>query len=251
MKEMIRFSLIRRFNNKSTILFNSLVFLLIAVLAFCDEALKVINPTMFEKEIVYVVNVEKDLMHFLESNMHENYVFKISSKGVKQLAEEGNTILEDKKGSFKLYTEYDAKDKTKMFSMYIDLYQKELFVKNEKHLEVIMDYNKEVKIKNIVQKKQVDVTSEKSNVIFMFVTSVYFMMISFISSVASEVVNEKACKTLELLLTSVSAKTHFYAKLLVGWFTIVIQGALSLSYILFWLLILQDVLYLLFHFPAL
>lgn len=237
MKEMIRFSLIRRFNNKSTKVFNILVFLLIAILVFSDETLKIINPSMFEKEIVYVINIDKEVMQYLESGLKENYDLKSTNKSVKKLTQEGNMVLEKKKNAYVLYSKYEAQDKMNLFALHLDLYQKEQFIKNEKNLEVIMGYNKEVKIKNVVSKKEIDVTNEKSNVIFMFVTSIYFMMISFISTVASEVVNEKATKTLELLLTSVSAKTHFYAKLLVGWLTIVIQGFLSLSYILFWLLL--------------
>lgn len=43
----------------------------------------------------------------------------------------------------------------------------------------------------------------------MVVTGIYFMMLSFATTVANEVVYEKATKTLELILTSVSARTHF------------------------------------------
>ena len=71
----------------------------------------------------------------------------------------------------------------------------------------------------------------------MVVTGIYFMMLSFATTVANEVVYEKATKTLELILTSVSARTHFLSKLLSGWLTVLLQCAISGGCLLFWTLI--------------
>ena len=104
---------------------------------------------------------------------------------------------------------------------------------NSENIELLLQYNQDVIIENNVFDKQTDLSAEKQNLIFVFVTGIYFMMISFVSTVASEVVHEKATKTLELILTSVDAKIHFIAKVLVGWFVILIQSILTLSYLIF------------------
>ena len=62
-------------------------------------------------------------------------------------------------------------------------------------------------------------------------------MISFSTSVANEVVYEKSTRQLELILTSVDAKTHFISKMTVGWLTIIIQVGSAVFYGIIFLLI--------------
>lgn len=147
-------------------------------------------------------------------------------------------ILEKKDEQFILHSKYELNPMTiSTFSINLTRYHKDKMMEDVEDKELLAAYNQEVFVENQTLKKQNEISSDKSNLIFMFVTSVYFMMLSFVSGVASEVVNEKATKTLELILTSVSAKTHFYSKLFVGWLVIVMQGVASISYIIFWLLI--------------
>lgn len=238
MKELVRFSLLRRFNNKSTKIFNIIVFCVVACFLFADKIMEVINPTMFEKKIVYTQNIDEDTLSFLNENANEDYEFKVASKKVKELAEEGNLVLVLKDDMYTLYSKYEENPMLlSTFSMYLNAYRKDMIMQNSENTELLVAYNQNVNIKNVAIEEKVNLSKEKSNLIFMFVTGIYFMMISFVSTVASEVVNEKATKVLELILTSVSAKIHFCAKLLVGWLVIVIQGGLSFSYIVMWILI--------------
>lgn len=238
MKELMRFSLVRRFNNRSTKVFNIILFTVILCLGFADKIMKIVDPSMFESEVVYVVNIEEEMIDFFNENSSDAYTFKTSDKKVKTLAEQGNMVLTKTEDSYILFSKYEVEEPViATFSLYINMYRKDKLMQNSENIEVLLAYNQDVSVENKVLEEQVDLSSEKSNLIFMFVTSIYFMMLSFISTVASEVVNEKATKTLELILTSVNAKEHFFAKLIVGWLVIVIQGCLSFSYILFALLL--------------
>ncbi len=69
---------------------------------------------------------------------------------------------------------------------------------------------------------------------FMIITSIYFLMLSFSTTVANEVVVEKTSNTCEMMLTSISYKEHYYAKMLIGWFAIIIQAISLLAIIGFW-----------------
>lgn len=237
MKELIRFSLFRRFNNKSTKLFNLIIFIVIGCACFSDFIIDFVNPSFNEKEIIYVKGIDENLLQYLNDHGEDAYLFKVLKKKEKTVLNEGNMILESKDNQFILHSKYELDTMTiSSFSVNLTRYHKDKMMDDIEDKELLAAYNQEVIVENKTL-KQNEISSDKSNLIFMFVTSVYFMMLSFVSGVASEVVNEKATKTLELILTSVSAKTHFYSKLFVGWLVIVMQGIASISYIIFWLLI--------------
>lgn len=238
MKELMRFSLVRRFNNRSTKVFNIILFVVILCLGFADKIMKIVDPSMFESEVVYMINIEEEMIDYFNENASDAYIFKSSDKKVKTLAEQGNMVFTKTEEKYLLFSKYEVEESTvAMFSLYVNTYRKDQLMKDSENIEILLAYNQDISVENKVLEEQIDLSNEKSNLIFMFVTSIYFMMLSFITTVASEVVNEKATKTLELILTSVSAKEHFFAKLLVGWLVIVIQGCLSLSYILFAMLV--------------
>ena len=106
-----------------------------------------------------------------------------------------------------------------------------------KNNDLLLEYQAPILIKNKIKQKSIDVSSDKKNIISMVLTSIYFMMLSFASGVANEVINEKATKTLELILTSIDAKTHFLSKMIAGWLMIFIQCMSAAIYILFWFVI--------------
>lgn len=238
MKELLRFSLRRRFSNKATIAFNLIIFVVIAGACFSDKIMNIVDPSIMEKECVYVKGGEEDLLAYLNEIGNKDYVFKGINGKEKEKIEEGYKVLEVNEKEYLLHSKYKLSiQDMATYNMFINNYHKALLMADSENKEVLDKYNHTIEIKNKVIEKELSLSQEKSNLIFIFVTSIYFMMLSFVSGVASEVVNEKATKTLELILTSVNAKTHFYSKLLVGWFVIVMQGLLTLSYILFWLLV--------------
>lgn len=69
---------------------------------------------------------------------------------------------------------------------------------------------------------------------FIFITMIYFMMLGFSSTVANEVVSEKISNMLDMMLTSVTYKQHFYAKIMIGWLTILCQAGIWLFTLFCW-----------------
>ena len=67
------------------------------------------------------------------------------------------------------------------------------------------------------------VSQDKLNMSMFLITGIYFAMISFSTMIANEVVYEKTSKVLELVLTSVSTKVHYFSKMIVAWLTVMIQ----------------------------
>lgn len=238
MKELIRFSLLRRFANRSTKLFNAIVLVAVLLACFSDIIVEIVNPSFFAKEVVYVSKIEDSLFTYLKNNAEDKFEFKQLKGKIKDEVENNRLVLEKGKDGYVLHSKYALSFMNiQAFSLQLSRYHKDQIMQSVEDVALFEAYNQEVIVHNKAINKQNDISNDKSTLIFMFVTSVYFMMLSFISGVASEVVNEKATKTLELILTSVSAKMHFYAKLAVGWLVIVIQFLLSASYVLFALLL--------------
>lgn len=237
MKELIRFSLTRRFNNKATKLFNIIIFVIIGCGFFADGIITFINPDFYKKDIIYVLNMNEEMRNYLNIQNQDVYEFSVLNKSKQEVIDQNDYVLEVKKEQYIVHSKYEVSPPTLHFlSAQLTQYHKDRLIEKTDNMELFETYNKVIHVdnKSITKNK---VSADKNNLIFMFVTSVYFMMLSFISGVASEVVNEKATKTLELILTSVSAKTHFYSKLIVGWLMIMIQFLLNASYLLFWFLL--------------
>lgn len=238
MKELVRFSLLRRFNNKACKSFNLIVFIAIGLFAFGDLILEVVNPGMFNKEVIYVENVPDEMLSYMKEVNAQQFQFKIVKENHGELVEKNQIILEKKEDQYYIHSKYALHEmQLSQVKFMLNGYHQKILIKNQEDANLLEAYQSDVKLENKISNKEVALSTDKANLLFLFVTSIYFMMLSFISGVASEVVNEKTTKTLELILTSVKAKTHFFAKLIVGWLVIVIQGVMSISYILFWLLV--------------
>ena len=238
MKELISFSLLRRFKNRSTIAFNIILFIGLMAIFFADGLINIINPQMLKQEIIITKNISNDLQEYLNNNANEDYIFKSGNKKTSYYLNNGNKILELKNNKYILHSNYEINQTViSTFELYLSQYEKNRILEESDNVDLLIKFNEQISITNKVKINEVDISEEKSNIIFMFVTSIYFMMLSFVSAVASEVVNEKSTRTLELVLTSISAKAHFISKMVVGWLVVVIQSSLSISYFIFWLII--------------
>jgi len=69
----------------------------------------------------------------------------------------------------------------------------------------------------------------QGNLIFAILTSVYFMILNFISVNSNEIIQEKTSNVLEFILTSITPFQHFCAKILSGLITVLVQIGLSIG----------------------
>lgn len=236
MKELIKFSLRRRFLNKSQITLNVIMFIVIGCAFFADHLISFVNPSMLEPPVIYIKNIDTYTHDFLMNQKQDAFVFK---EWKKEKAEGTSAYILDFKDTYRLHSQYplDAMSKEAIRILLNGAHQQAIIEESKGENLVLSEYIREVEFKNKVINKSVDVSDEKQKIVFMVVTAIYFMMLSFATSAATEVVHEKATKTLELILTSVSAKTHFLSKMIVGWLVILTQCMMSVSYIFFWFLI--------------
>ncbi len=233
MKHLIAFSVKRRFNNKAIIILNILMIILVGVFLFVDKVVLKINPRLFDPMILYV---NDDLYQKQE-------LFDIDEEKIIIRLDDQN----ENSDQFQLRFEDDqwvvssvyplTTDQTSTIYQVIQNYSQNALMETIDHQQLTI-VNKALfptMINDVSSTSEIDAT--KQNLMFMIITSIYFMMLSYSSVIANEVVYEKTSKILELILTSVSAKTHFISKMLIGWLTIMIQTLLTGGIIALWILI--------------
>lgn len=238
MKELIQFSLKRRFFNGATLILNILLCLFISCACFADKIVELVNPTMFEDQKMYL-DIDETIENALIAIEPEGLKFIQTNKKAKEIISENPKayVLTFDDG-YKITSQYKLDDEIVVaVESMLDSVHKTNFMNESLSVEEIVLMNQTCEVENIVLEESVEMDTNKQNVVFMFITSIYFAMISFSTSVANEVVYEKSTRQLELILTSVDAKTHFISKMTVGWLTIIIQVGSAVFYGIIFLLI--------------
>jgi len=232
-KHLIAFSLKRRFNNKAIIILNVLMIVLVGVGLFVDKVILEVNPRLFDPIVLYV---DDDL--YQKQELFDIDAEKITIKLDDQKENSDQLRMKFDNDQWIVSSVYPlTADQTSAIYHIIQNYCQNTLMETIDHQQLTI-VNKALFptiINDVSSSSEIDAT--KQNLMFMIITSIYFMMLSYSSVIANEVVYEKTSKILELILTSVSAKTHFISKMLIGWLTIMIQTLLTGGIIALWILI--------------
>ena len=233
MKHLIAFSLKRRFNNKAIIILNILMIILAGVGLFVDKVILEVNPKLFDPIVLYVDDdlYQKQVLFDIDT---EKLIIKLDDQ--KENSDQLRMKFDNDQWIVSSVYPLTA-DQTSAIYHIIQNYCQNTLMETIDHqqLTIVNDALFPTMINDVSSSSEIDAT--KQNLMFMIITSIYFMMLSYSSVIANEVVYEKTSKILELILTSVSAKTHFISKMLIGWLTIMIQTLLTGGIIALWILI--------------
>ncbi|MEF9962502.1 MAG: ABC transporter permease [Erysipelotrichaceae bacterium] len=233
MRELVTFSLRRRFLNKAQITLNIIMFVVIGCVFFADGIIDLVNPDLLDAPIIYLKNMDHYTQDKLLHGKQEGFSFRVWKQ---QKVESTKQYILEFDNGYKLHSQYpmDELSVQSISGLLTSIHQFAIQEESGKDNPILMEYSANLKVVNMVKEKDFDVSSEKQKLVFMVITGIYFMMLSFASSAATEVVYEKSTKTLELILTSVSANVHFLSKMIVGWLVIIFQCIFTLSYVFFW-----------------
>ena len=233
MKELVKFSLKRRFCNSATVLLNVLLCLVVSAVLFADQLIQLVNPSMLESQKIFL-NVDEVIASFL-MNMEQEGIEFIADKSPSEeiLKKYPKAFVLYYEEGYKMASEYEAsKEMIQAIEAILQNVHQTLTLNECLSIEEMEQLNQSLKIENIVSHQDVAMDTDKQNLVFMVITSIYFTMLSFSTSVANEVIYEKSTRQLELILTSVSAKTHFLSKMTVGWLAILVQVMMMVIYVL-------------------
>ena len=233
MKELISFSLKRRFFNGATILLNVLLCILACGVFFGDKVINFVNPSMLEDQRIYL-NIDETVESVLLSLESSGVEFISDKRDYKELIHESPRayVLYFDDG-YKVASQYRIdEDLLSILQGMMQRVHETMMLSATLTVEEYELLNQELEVENVVIQEEVSMDSDKENLVFMVITSIYFTMLSFSTSVANEVIYEKSTRQLELVLTSVSAKVHFLSKMIVGWLGIIIQAVCVVGYVL-------------------
>ena len=217
MNELIRFSLKRRFLNKTYLISQILLVILLGCLLNIDKLASFFGFSATGlTPITYLdrsAKIEEELANSFGFTIQENAVIKVHIVG------EGFRI--------EGFSGNDMVQRLQMQSFLATIH-KNIFLSehNPSVSELIAQY----------EGVTIEFTGEsitkpvgRENFVFMILTAVYFMVLNFTAMTSNEVVGEKSANVLDMVLSATDVDSHYRSKLLSGWLTMFLQGGFALG----------------------
>lgn len=222
MKALISFSLKRRLNNPVSWMLYAFSFALFGTILFIDIILVSFAPKLVLPRSIHMNSAMFDMIgEYLPSSfVYENDPLN------------ADILIQVKEDEYFVVGNLSAEEGQIIDHLIHGYHRISMMEDMPDSIVTLID---QVMIANIVWENVVESSTNHSG--FVVVTSIYFMLLSFSTAVANEVVNEKTSNVIEVILTSVSHREHYYSKLLIGWFTMVSQLFIHGSVFLFWLMV--------------
>ena len=202
------FSLRRRFFNKMTIILNMILFLALGFLVHADYLVE----QKEEIKVIYLDDSTAAVKDSITNNSGLPYRYVESN----QHYDDDSAILHYE-GSWKLYSKHAISEEMKK-SIISDLNETLLTGINRRRLVNDLE----------------NISEEKENPVWLAITVIYFLLLSYSSLLANEVIYEKATNTLTLILSAVNAGKHLIHKILCGYLSMLIQGFILFVMGVFW-----------------
>ena len=239
MKTLVRFSLKRKFLNKSTLIFNLLIFTVIGCIAFADKIAAWIAPDSFDPLTLYL---SEDLYAEIDLFNEEQELYVLKEYQKEDLHKREVKISRSSEG-YEVISLYGLSEYEESVVRYaLSSYQENIYFQTHdisSFLELEEVRNPDISVKSIYASDAM--RADRQTFAFSVITSLYFTSLSFCTAIATEVISEKSEKILEMILTAIRPREHFYAKLCAGWLAVLLQGGTSLSIILLWLSVRQGI----------
>ena len=255
MNFLVNVSLKRKIKTKWFLIANLLLFLLIVSIANIDSIITFFGGDFAKKQHIYVVDqtnvaseVFKEQMKIVEGSFlgEEKSSFEIILVDDEEQFDYEEIIEEDKKNvviilevsetnfiSAKLITE-EYLDMVKQQVINSALHQTKATValmQTDIDLEEYMKINTPIEIERIILDEQKETEKELAEAVmatvFPFIILPFFMLTIFlVQMIGAEVNDEKTTRGMEIIISSVSPKIHFFAKVIAGNLFVIIQGGL-------------------------
>ncbi len=212
MKTLILFNLKRRYFNRMTLLMNAVLLLVIMFLFHADY---------------FLGNKTEEYRFYIDDSLKE---YQSAFLALDRNYQVGNHQL----GGQDVLIHYDGR-----FTIICDSpLQEELLeeLRNDIRHVVREDYCRRYPALNRLAEEYIDIqvnfnkAEKPSEGIWIISTIVYFLLMNYSSTIASEVVYEKSNHLLEGILTAVSPQQHLASKIIQGYLTVIIQLLLALLY---------------------
>jgi hypothetical protein len=218
MKELVLFSLNKRFRNRMTVIMNLLLLVIMGFAVHVDRFMTA------EDTIIHLdQSVSRYNQQFLMLN-HNGLRYEAGGEGeIVLYYDDGWFIRSDRKLDERIIEEI----RSDIVRIITGEYYEKADLKTKGYID---EYNK-------IILTEINTEEEEGKQPWIIISVVYFLILSYSNLVANEVVYEKATNTLGLILTSVSEKTHFLSKIMIAYLSLFVQGAMVMLMVTFWLIV--------------
>ena len=253
---LIEYSLLKKIKSKSFIISNIIILIALLLLCNIDTVIKFFGGNFGEKINVYVVDETDVVYNKYDSVLKESfkngtneYSISLSDKSIDDLK---NTIEEEKKDDIILNikddednifyvniisygyiesTVYESLTNAINMTKYnIALEKSNITLEEIDKIEKKVLVNREIINKELNEEEEI-IKTLVSVIIPIFILPFFMLILMVVGMVGSEINEEKSSRSMEIIISSVSPKIHFAAKIISVNLWVLIQGVLLILFV--------------------
>lgn len=247
---LTKYSLGKKIKSKWFVVVNIIILLVISVLINMDSIIKLFGGDFNNNEEILVIDNIGVLETFKDIYAINNEYLKSETKySIEEYKEGYDSAIEEIKDTDKILIVIDKDENNYITSKLITNSSMDTItytiisntLDSVKREEVLKSYNitKEMyeKIESKVEVERIILDSENkddnmlTNLVVTIITMPFFFLtVYLVQMIGAEINEEKSTKSMEIIISNVSAKTHFISKIISSNVFVLIQGALLIIY---------------------
>lgn len=247
---LTKYSLGKKIKSKWFVVVNIIILLVISVLINMDSIIKLFGGDFNNNEEILVIDNIGVLEIFKDIYTINNEYLKSETKySIEEYKEGYDSAIEEIKDTDKILIVIDKDETNYITSKLITNSSMDTItytiisntLDSVKREEVLKSYNitKEMyeKIESKVEVERIILDSENkddnmlTNLVVTIITMPFFFLtVYLVQMIGAEINEEKSTKSMEIIISNVSAKTHFISKIISSNVFVLIQGALLIIY---------------------
>ncbi len=218
MKTLLQFSFNRRFLNKMTLFLQIIFILVISIMFYFDKISELLN-----------LEFNKPIPIYIEPNLRKLIVNEAEwkNKGFEFTTNKESITISYSKDVYSITLVDDLMTQSKIYDLLLDNHQKRKESSSNSSVYRWLEDYRTIEV-DFLEYKYED-NQFKHQIIILFLTSIYFMLLNFIAVNSNEIIMEKTSHMIPIILTHVKIKTHFISKLIIGFASVLFQIISSLG----------------------
>lgn len=209
MKTLLKFAFKRRFLNKMTIILQVLFILIVCTVFYMDKISEFFNLDFHQPIEIKIENTLRKEIKNEDEWKSQGFVFTNNSDSIE--ITKVNKV-------YQISNVQELSIQQRIYDLLLRNHKRSL--ENENNLDWLEKYNT-IHVEFIDSK--LDENTFKQQIIILFLTSIYFMMLNFIAVNSNEIIMEKTSHMIPIILSSVKIRIHFLTKLIIGFCSVLFQ----------------------------
>lgn len=212
MKTLLQFSFNRRFLNKMTLFLQIIFILVISIMFYFDKISELLN-----------LEFNNPIPIYIEPNLRKLIVNEAEwkNKGFEFTTKKESITISYSKDVYTITLVDDLMTQSKIYDLLLDNHQKRKESSSNSSVYRWLEDYRSIEV-DFLEYKYED-NQFKHQIIILFLTSIYFMLLNFIAVNSNEIIMEKTSHMIPIILTHVKIKTHFISKLIIGFASVLFQ----------------------------